>query len=97
MSQIVSVVDKGSVRVQASSPLQFVPWDVSCEEGLTDKVGGNVLAFAVQKVGEIVDLAKAVPFIAAGKQVRNIEARLYGVAIVWEARATFLLRSDERV
>lgn len=46
-----------------------MPWDVSCEEDLTEKVGGEVLAFAVQKVQEIVALADAVPAITSGKQV----------------------------
>ena len=59
-----------NIRVQASCSLQFVPWDVSCEEDLTKKVGGEVLAFAVQKVQEIVALADAVPDITSGKQVK---------------------------
>lgn len=60
---------QNNIRVQASCSLQFVPWDVSCEEDLTKKVGGEVLAFAVQKVHEIVALADAVPDITSGKQV----------------------------
>lgn len=55
--------------MQASCSLQFVPWDAACEDGLTEKVGGDVIAFAVQKVQEIVALANAVPDIIAGKQV----------------------------
>lgn len=70
VSQIASVVqDDSRIRIQASSPLQFVPWDLSCEEGLTTKVGGEVLAFAVQKVSEVVALANALPDIVGGKQV----------------------------
>lgn len=56
--------------MQASCSLQFLPWDVSCEKSLSEKVGGEVLAFAVQKVGEIVAVSKAVPaVIAEGKKV----------------------------
>ena len=55
--------------MQASCSLQFVPWDVSCEEDLTKKVGGEVLAFAVQKVQEIVALADAVPDVVSGARV----------------------------
>ncbi len=42
---------------------------MSCEEDLAEKVGGEVLAFAVQKVQEIVDLADAIPDIISGKEV----------------------------
>lgn len=84
VKDITSVVDKASVRVQASCPLQFVPWDVSCEEGLAEKVGGDVLAFAVQKVAEIVAVAHALPEISAGKQVRT---RRGGVHLVENRRA----------
>lgn len=62
---------QSNIRVQASCSLQFVPWDVSCEEDLTKKVGGEVLAFAVEKVQEIVALADAVPDITSGKQVQS--------------------------
>ncbi|CAB1115662.1 unnamed protein product [Ectocarpus sp. CCAP 1310/34] len=61
-----------NIRVQASCNLQFVPWDVTCEEDLAEKVGGDVLAFAVQKVQEIVALAEAVPKITAGKEAKDI-------------------------
>lgn len=66
----LSSAGAAGVRVQASCPLQFVPWDLSCEEGLAKKVGGDVLAFAVQKIAEIVALADAIPFIVNGKEVR---------------------------
>ncbi|CBN73953.1 5-methyltetrahydropteroyltriglutamate--homocysteine S-methyltransferase [Ectocarpus siliculosus] len=61
-----------NIRVQASCNLQFVPWDVTCEGDLAEKVGGDVLAFAVQKVQEIVALAEAVPKITAGKEAKDI-------------------------
>lgn len=71
--QTLSSAQQGSagIRVQGSCPLQFVPWDLSCEDSLANKVGGDVLAFAVQKVAEIVALADAMPFIVAGKEVRE--------------------------
>ncbi|CAN0165448.1 unnamed protein product, partial [Scytosiphon promiscuus] len=66
--------DAGSsnIRVQASCSLQFVPWDAACEDGLTEKVGGDVIAFAVQKVQEIVALANAFPDIIAGKKAEEL-------------------------
>lgn len=63
------------LRVQASAPLQFVPWDASCETDLAQKIGGgdgNVIAFAAQKVTEVVKLAGSVPGVAAGKTVRFV-------------------------
>lgn len=64
------IKDPSKIRVQASCSLQFLPWDVFCEKSLSEKVGGEVLAFAVQKVGEIVAVSKAVPaVIVEGKKV----------------------------
>lgn len=61
----------GGLRIQASAPLQFVPWDSSCEADLAKKVGGdgNVIAFAAQKVKELVALANSASNIMAGSKV----------------------------
>eukprot|EP00903_Cladosiphon_okamuranus_P014569 g13512.t1 len=66
------IKDQSNIRVQASCSLQFVPWDVSCEEDLSKKVGGKVLAFAVQKVEEVVALTDAVPDITSEKQAKDV-------------------------
>ena len=57
--------------MQASCSLQYLPWDVSCEKGLSEKVGGEVVAFAVQTVREIVAVSEAVSAIVAGEKVRE--------------------------
>jgi len=46
-----------SLRIQPSSSLQFVPWDLSCEERLQSHTTGPVLAFGKQKLTEVVAVA----------------------------------------
>ncbi|CAM9473892.1 unnamed protein product [Discosporangium mesarthrocarpum] len=67
----VSEITK-SVRVQASSPLQFVPWDASGETDLNSRVGGDVIAFAAQKLHEIAAVGAAMADIAEGKEAEEI-------------------------
>ncbi|CAN0105875.1 unnamed protein product [Ascophyllum nodosum] len=73
VKDIASVVkDPSRLRVQASCSLQYLPWDVSCEKGLSEKVGGEVVAFAVQTVREIVAVSEAVSAIVAGEKAEEI-------------------------
>jgi len=48
-----------TIRIQPSGSLQYVPWDLSCEKEILLHPAGRVLAFAVQKLEEIVLLSKA--------------------------------------
>ena len=46
------------IRVQPSSNLQFVPWNLECEDALLASPAGPVLAFSKQKLAEVVAVAK---------------------------------------
>ena len=55
------LADKGAtaIRVQPSSSLQFVPWDLASEKDILSQPGvGQVLSFAVQKIAEVALVAK---------------------------------------
>ncbi|CAN0380471.1 unnamed protein product, partial [Laminaria digitata] len=95
----LSGAEQGSagIRVQGSCPLQFVPWDLSCEGDLAKKVGGDVLAFAVQKVAEIVDLADAISFIVAGKEAKTIFPTLDNAWTAFAASVTENTTTSERI
>jgi 5-methyltetrahydropteroyltriglutamate--homocysteine methyltransferase len=47
------------LRIQPSGSLQYVPWDLTCEKELLGHPAGGVLAFASQKLHEVVDLVGA--------------------------------------
>jgi len=48
----------GSIRIQPSSSLQFVPWNLECETELLGHTAGSVLAFGKQKISEVIAVAK---------------------------------------
>lgn len=47
-----------TIRVQPSAPLQYVPWDLSCEKDILAQSVGKVLSFAIQKISEVDLVAK---------------------------------------
>jgi 5-methyltetrahydropteroyltriglutamate--homocysteine methyltransferase len=47
-----------NLRVQPSGSLQYLPWDFDCEEQLRSHPAAGVLAFAKQKLDEVVLIAK---------------------------------------
>jgi len=47
-----------TIRVQPSAPLQYIPWDLSCEKAILSQTIGQVLSFAIQKVDEVALVAK---------------------------------------
>jgi 5-methyltetrahydropteroyltriglutamate--homocysteine methyltransferase len=49
-----------NIRIQPSSTLQFVPWDLSCEKELLAHQAGQELSFGIQKLAEVALLAKVV-------------------------------------
>ena len=49
-----------TIRIQPSSSLQFIPWDLSCEKDILAHTAGQVLSFTVQKIAEISLVAKVV-------------------------------------
>lgn len=49
-----------TVRIQSSASLQYIPWDLSCEKNILAHVTGQVLSFSIQKIAEIVLVAKFV-------------------------------------
>jgi len=54
----LSKLNLTSLRIQASSSLQFAPWSLSCEADLISHTTGPVLAFSEQKLAEIVALGE---------------------------------------
>merc|ERR1712085_149001 len=46
------------IRIQPSSSLQFVPWDLETESNLISHTAGSVLAFGKQKLSELSSIAK---------------------------------------
>jgi 5-methyltetrahydropteroyltriglutamate--homocysteine methyltransferase len=66
-SEILSVFSKlnsakvASIRIQPSGSLQYCPWDFSLETStdIKNHPAANVLAFAVQKLDEVVHVSKA--------------------------------------
>lgn len=56
---ILQRLDKhvGSIRIQPSASLQYVPWDLTCENDLLAQPAGPVLAFATQKLQEVITVA----------------------------------------
>jgi len=46
------------IRIQPSSSLQFVPWDLETESNLISHTAGSVLAFSKQKLSELSSIAK---------------------------------------
>jgi len=48
-----------TIRVQPSSNLQFAPWNLDGEDNLLSSPAGPVLAFAKQKLAEVVAVAKS--------------------------------------
>lgn len=49
-----------TLRIQPSSSLQFVPWDLACETDILAHPAGNVLSFGKQKLLEVTAVAAAV-------------------------------------
>lgn len=47
-----------NIRIQPSSSLQFVPWDLASETALLSHTAGPVLAFSRQKLAEVEAIAK---------------------------------------
>ena len=47
-----------NIRIQPSSSLQFVPWNLESEKALLSHTAGPVLAYSKQKLAEIVAVAK---------------------------------------
>lgn len=46
------------IRIQPSANLQFVPWNLECEDALLSHTAGPVLAYSKQKLSEVVAVAK---------------------------------------
>jgi 5-methyltetrahydropteroyltriglutamate--homocysteine methyltransferase len=44
------------IRIQPSSSLQFVPWNLECEQGILAQPLGSALAFGKQKLKEVADV-----------------------------------------
>lgn len=78
------------LRIQASGSLQYLPWDFQCETELQTHPTANVLAFAKQKLQEIVTVAKA----AAGSTAHDSEKALQGHQDAW---AKFKLAVPQQV
>jgi len=70
----------GTIRVQPSACLQFIPWDISCEKDILAHTAGQVLSFTIQKIAEVSLIAK----VAKG------EATLDGHKASWAAYRTAL-------
>lgn len=47
-----------NIRIQPSANLQFVPWNLECENALLFHTAGPVLAYSKQKLSEVVAIAK---------------------------------------
>ena len=58
----LSESDAAEIRIQPSSSLQFVPWNVECEHDILAEPLGSVLAFGKQKLKEVSDVCS----LAAG-------------------------------
>ena len=54
----LTATDVANIRVQPSSSLQFVPWNLESEKALLSHTAGPVLAYSKQKLAEIVAVAK---------------------------------------
>ena len=48
----------GSTRVQPSSSLQYIPWDLSYETDIISHAAGQVLSFTAQKTSEVSMVAR---------------------------------------
>ncbi len=48
-----------NIRIQPSGSLQYLPWDLSCEINLLNHPASPVLAFATQKLEEVILVSKA--------------------------------------
>jgi len=54
----LSAAGVATIRIQPSSSLQFVPWNLESETALLSHIAGPVLAYSKQKLAEIVAVAK---------------------------------------
>eukprot|EP00978_Attheya_sp_CCMP212_P042872 scaffold269402_cov31-Attheya_sp.AAC.1 len=52
----LSESDAADIRIQPSSSLQFVPWDIECENDILAQPFGYVLSFGKQKLKEVFDV-----------------------------------------
>jgi 5-methyltetrahydropteroyltriglutamate--homocysteine methyltransferase len=72
-----------NIRVQPSASLQFIPWDLSCEEAILSKTVGRVLSFTIQKLAEVALLAR----VARGNNVNLLQDHKAS----WSAYRTMLV------
>lgn len=60
VKQLLSILkDPKYLRIQPSSSLQYVPWDLESEKEILDHAAGAVLSFGIQKLSEIKQVASA--------------------------------------
>lgn len=71
------------IRIQPSAPLQFIPWDLSCETAILAQTVGRVLSFTVQKISEVALVAR----VARGET----DATLAGHKEDWAAYRAMLV------
>ena len=77
MKELLSMLkDPNQLRIQPSSSLQFVPWDLECEKEILGHPAGAVLSFGIQKVQEVMKLAVA---------IRSGELEMHQHAAAWQS------------
>jgi 5-methyltetrahydropteroyltriglutamate--homocysteine methyltransferase len=70
-----AAIGDAPLRVQPSSSLQFVPWDLSCETELQQRrpAVAAALAFAVQKLAEVTLLARVCVLNGSAEQSSELK------------------------
>jgi 5-methyltetrahydropteroyltriglutamate--homocysteine methyltransferase len=95
-----AAIGDAPLRVQPSSSLQFVPWDLSCETELQQSrpAVAAALAFAVQKLAEVTLLARVCVLNGSAEQ----SSELKEATSAWEgfraaARGAAALSLDDAI
>jgi 5-methyltetrahydropteroyltriglutamate--homocysteine methyltransferase len=95
--QTLSELGAADIRIQPSSSLQFVPWNLECEKAILDQPLGLALAYGKQKLKEVSDVcAKAAGtgnLAAYDEAWKSYQAKREGNAEV-VARAANLTEAD---
>jgi 5-methyltetrahydropteroyltriglutamate--homocysteine methyltransferase len=61
VKELLSILkDPKQLRIQPSSSLQFVPWDLECEKDILNHPAGAVLSFGIQKLNEVKQITAAI-------------------------------------
>jgi 5-methyltetrahydropteroyltriglutamate--homocysteine methyltransferase len=99
-----AAIGDAPLRVQPSSSLQFVPWDVACEIELQQArpAVAAALAFAVQKLAEVTLLARVHSVNGYAEQSAELSAELKEATSAWEgfraaARSAAQLSLDDAI